>query len=144
MKKHLFTILIGAASMVASRPSRAPNIVATHDAYGHTVWVASDEVTPPTVNPQAVNPQTKAQSQKPEQQETANPAQPASTQEAPSRSSGLVYWSNKEHRWKAVPLASSATMKAARRAAQEVNEMVAAPVSRNESRALKASQPVDL
>jgi soluble lytic murein transglycosylase-like protein len=35
-------------------------------------------------------------------------------------------------------------MKAARRAAQEVNEMVAAPVSRNESRALKASQPVDL
>jgi soluble lytic murein transglycosylase-like protein len=35
-------------------------------------------------------------------------------------------------------------MKAARRAAQEVNEMVAAPVSRNEGRALKASQPVDL
>ena len=29
MKKHLFTILIGAASMVASRPSRAQNIVAT-------------------------------------------------------------------------------------------------------------------
>jgi soluble lytic murein transglycosylase-like protein len=149
MKKHLFTILIGAASMVASRPSRAQNIVATHDAYGHTVWVASDEVKPQPVNPQtvnsqAVNPQTKSQSQKPEQPETANPAQPASTQEAPSRSSGLVYWSNKEHRWKAVPLASSATMKAARRAAQEVNELVAAPVSRNESRALKASQPVDL
>jgi len=149
MKKHLFTILIGAASMVASRPSRAQNIVATHDAYGHTVWVASDEVKPQTVNPQtvnsqAVNPQPRAQSQKPEQQETANPAQPASTQEAPSRSSGLVYWSNKEHRWKAVPLASSATMKAARRAAQEVNDMVAAPVSWNQSRALKASQPVDL
>jgi soluble lytic murein transglycosylase-like protein len=154
MKKHLFTILIGAASMVASRPSRAQNIVATHDAYGHTVWVASDEVKPQPVNPQpvnpqtvnsqAVNPQTKSQSQKPEQPETANPAQPASTQEAPSRSSGLVYWSNKEHRWKAVPLASSATMKAARRAAQEVNEMVAVPVGRNESRALKSSQPVDL
>ncbi|HEV8491569.1 MAG TPA: lytic transglycosylase domain-containing protein [Candidatus Angelobacter sp.] len=43
-----------------------------------------------------------------------------------------------------MPLASSATMKAARRAAQEVNEMVAGPVSRNESRALKTSQPVDL
>ncbi|HVG90977.1 MAG TPA: lytic transglycosylase domain-containing protein [Alphaproteobacteria bacterium] len=43
-----------------------------------------------------------------------------------------------------MPLASSATMKAARRAAQEVNEMVAGPVSRSESRALKASQPVDL
>src|SRR6476646_3312436 len=139
MKKHLFTILIGAASMVASRPSRAQNIVATHDAYGHTVWVASDEV-----KPQTVKPQPGAQSQKPEQQETANPAKPASTQEAPSRSSGLVYWSNKEHRWKAVPLASSATMKAARRAAQEVNDMVAAPVSWTESHALKASQPVDL
>ena len=148
MKKHLFTIVIGAASMVASHQSRAPNIVATHDAYGHTVWVASDEVKPQTVkprpSPQTVNPETQAQSQQPEQKETANSAQPASTQEAPSRSSGLVYWSNKEHRWKAVPLASSATMKAARRAAQEVNEMVAAPVSRNESRVLKASQPVDL
>jgi len=43
MKKHLFTILIGATSMVASSPARAQNIVATHDAYGHTVWVASDE-----------------------------------------------------------------------------------------------------
>ena len=57
MKKHLFTILIGAASMVASRPSRAQNIVATHDAYGHTVWVASDEVKPQTVNPHTVNSQ---------------------------------------------------------------------------------------
>ncbi|MCU1253910.1 MAG: hypothetical protein JWM83_209, partial [Candidatus Angelobacter sp.] len=46
MKKHLFTILIGAASMVASSPARAQNIVATHDAYGHTVWVASDEAKP--------------------------------------------------------------------------------------------------
>jgi soluble lytic murein transglycosylase-like protein len=35
-------------------------------------------------------------------------------------------------------------MKAARRAAQEVNDMVVSPVGRNESRALKASQPVDL
>jgi soluble lytic murein transglycosylase-like protein len=144
MKKHLFTILIGAASMVASRPSRAQNIVATHDAYGHTVWVASDEVKPQPVNPQTVNPQAQAQSQPSQQKETANPTQPASAQEASSRSSGLVYWSNKEHRWKAVPLASSATMKAARRAAQEVNDMVAAPVSRDQSRALKASQPVDL
>lgn len=134
MKKHLFTILIGAASMVASSPVRAQNIVATHDAYGHTVWVASDEV----------KPQPKEQSQQPQQKETANPAQPASTQEAPSRYSGLVYWSNKEHRWKAVPLASSATMKAARRAAREVNDMVAVPVSRNDSRALKLARPVDL
>ena len=115
MKKHLFTILIGATSMVAGSPARAQNIVATHDAYGHTVWVASDEA----------KPQPKPQTQQP----GINPAaqQPASNQETSSRYSGLVYWSNKEHRWKAVPLASSATMKAARRAAQEVNDMVTVP-----------------
>jgi soluble lytic murein transglycosylase-like protein len=41
-------------------------------------------------------------------------------------------------------MASSATMKAARSAAQEVNDMVAVPVSKSESRALKLSQPVNL
>jgi soluble lytic murein transglycosylase-like protein len=139
MKKHLFTILIGATSMVASSPVRAQNIVATHDAYGHTVWVASDEAKPQP-KPQTVVPQIQ------EMQQTANviPAQPASAATTPSRYSGLVYWSNKEHRWKAVPLASSATMKAARRAAQEVNDMVAVPVSTSDSRALKQARPVDL
>ncbi|MGB9120345.1 MAG: lytic transglycosylase domain-containing protein [Candidatus Angelobacter sp.] len=62
----------------------------------------------------------------------------------PSRYSGLVYWSHKEHRWVAVPLASSATMKAARSAAREVNDMVAVPFSRSDSRALKLARPVDL
>jgi soluble lytic murein transglycosylase-like protein len=149
MKKHLFTILIGATSMVASSPVRAQNIVATHDAYGHTVWVASDEakpqpkpqtVVPQTVVPQAIVPQTQ------DAQQTANvtPAQARSAEATPSRYSGLVYWSNNEHRWKAVPLASSATMKAARRAAQEVNDMVAVPVSTSDSRALKLARPVDL
>jgi soluble lytic murein transglycosylase-like protein len=144
MKKHLFTILIGATSMVASSPVRAQNIVATHDAYGHTVWVASDEAKPQpkpqTVVPQTIVPQTQ------DAQQTANitPAQPRSAEATPSRYSGLVYWSNKEHRWKAVPLASSATMKAARRAAQEVNDMVAVPVSMSDSRALKQARPVDL
>ncbi|MCU1333563.1 MAG: hypothetical protein JWM08_2555 [Candidatus Angelobacter sp.] len=139
MKKHLFTILIGATSMVASSPVRAQNIVATHDAYGHTVWVASDEAKPQP-KPQTVVPQTQ------EMQQTGNvtTAQPAPAETTPSRYSGLVYWSNKEHRWKAVPLASSATMKAARRAAQEVNDMVAVPVSTSDSRALKQARPVDL
>src|SRR5258708_2601777 len=144
MKKHLFTTLIGATSMVASSPVRAQNIVATHDAYGHTVWVASDEAKPQpkpqTVVPQTIVPQT----QEPQQTANVTPAQPASTEAAPPRYSGLVYWSNKEHRWKAVPLASSATMKAARRAAQEVNDMVAVPVSSSDSRALKQARPVDL
>jgi len=149
MKKHLFTILIGATSMVASSPARAQNIVATHDAYGHTVWVASDEAkpqpkpqtpVPQTVVPQAIVPRI----QEPQQTANVTPAQPASSEATPSRYSGLVYWSNKEHRWKAVPLASSATMKAARRAAQEVNDMVAVPVSMSDSRALKQARPVDL
>jgi soluble lytic murein transglycosylase-like protein len=149
MKKHLFTILIGATSMVASSPARAQNIVATHDAYGHTVWVASDEakpqpkpqtVAPQTVVPNSVVPKT----QEPQQTAKVTPVQPASTEATPSRYSGLVYWSNKEHRWVAVPLATSATMKAARRAAQEVNDMVAVPVSRNDNRALKLARPVDL
>ena len=135
MKKHLFTILIGATSMVASSPARAQNIVATHDAYGHTVWVASDEAKSQP-KPQTVVPQAQAA--------VGTPAQPASAEETPSRYSGLVYWSNKEHRWKAVPLASSATMKAARRAAQEVNDMVAVPVSTSDSRALRLARPVDL
>src|ERR1700727_3078670 len=116
--------------MVPTTPVRAKSIVATHDAYGHTVWVANDEP----------KPQPKAQTQ----QVKADSAAPATSPESSSRYSGLVYWSNKEHRWKAVPMASSATMKAARSAAQEVNDMVAVPVSKSESRALKLSQPVNL
>ncbi|HZU31474.1 MAG TPA: lytic transglycosylase domain-containing protein [Candidatus Angelobacter sp.] len=132
MKKHLFTILIGATSMVASSPVRAQDIVATHDAYGHTVWVASDDV----------KPQPKQPAGQPAAVSTSQSAADASA--AGSRYSTLVYWSNKEHRWKPVPLASSATMKAARKAAAEVNDMVAVPVGLNESRALKLSQPVNL
>ena len=146
MKKHLFTILIGAASMVASSPARAQNIVATHDAYGHTIWVASDEANPPS-KPQATDPQPVVpESVQSRQGSTTTSAQhaSASAEATPSRYSGLVYWSHKEHRWVAVPLASSATMKAARSAAREVNDMVAVPVSSSDSRALKHARPVDL
>lgn len=139
MKKHLFTILIGATSMVASHPVRAQSIVATHDAYGHTVWVSSDDAKP--------QPKTQAEPVKtpaPASTSTMSTPAPAASSEPATRYSGLVYWSNKEHRWKAVPLATSTTMKAARRAAQEVNDMVAVPVSANESRALKLAQPVNL
>ena len=144
MKKHLFTILIGAASMVTGSPARAQNIVATHDAYGHTVWVASDEA-----KPQAKAEPSAAQTVVPQKQETrqtspVTSAQPAPVEAMPSRYSGLVYWSNKEHRWVPVPLASSATMKAARSAAREVNDMVAVPLSSSDSRALKHARPVDL
>jgi soluble lytic murein transglycosylase-like protein len=134
MKKHLFTILIGAMSMVSGSSARAQSIVATHDAYGHTVWVAGDDA----------QPQPKPQSQQPVPSASAQPmttmTQPTVTSTEPSRYSGLVYWSNKQHRWVPVPLTSSATMQAARRAAQEVNQMV----SPSESRALRNAQPVNL
>jgi soluble lytic murein transglycosylase-like protein len=116
--------------MVASYPVRAQNIVATHDAFGHTIWVASDE------------PKPQPKPQTPAKVSVAAPS--ASAKESSPRYSGLVYWSNKEKRWKAVPMASSDTMKAARRAAQEVNDMVAVPFSKSESRALKLAQPVNL
>src|SRR5947209_16209301 len=147
MKKHLFTILIGAASMVASSPARAQNIVATHDAYGHTVWVASDEAKPQSETPSVVPQSVVPRNQKAPQTATATSAQPASasaTEATSSRYSGLVYWSHKEHRWVPVPMATSATMQAARRAAREVNDMVAVPVSSSDSRALKHARPVDL
>ena len=131
MKKHLFTILIGATSMVVSGPARAQSIVATHDAYGHTIWTAGDDAKPQT---------------KPAQQPVASPnvqlapmAETADTQ-SNSRYSQLVYWSNKQHRWIPVPLASSATMQAARRAAREVNDMMIVPIK---SRAI-SSRPVNL
>ena len=134
MKKHLFTILIGAMSMVSGSSARAQSIVATHDAYGHTVWVAGDDA----------QPQPKPQSQQPVPSSAAQPmattTPPSASSAEPSRYSGLVYWSNKQHRWVPVPLASSATMQAARRAAQEVSRMV----SPSESRALRHAQPVDL
>src|SRR5438045_5353666 len=38
---------------------------------------------------------------------------------------GLVYWSYKEHRWKPVPPASRASMRAARNAAAEVRSLMA-------------------
>jgi soluble lytic murein transglycosylase-like protein len=132
--------------MVTGSPARAQNIVATHDAYGHTVWVASDEAKPQS-EPQTIAPQTVVpQNQKVQQTTPLVSTQPASAsaQATPSRYSGLVYWSHKEHRWIAVPLASSATMKAARSAAREVNDMVAVPVSSSDSRALKHAHPVDL
>jgi soluble lytic murein transglycosylase-like protein len=122
MNKHLFTILISATSMMLCHSVSAQNIVATHDAYGHTVWVDND------------NGDSKAQ---------PKPQPQSASLEVTSRYSGLAYWSNKEHRWKPVPLVSSPTMKAARRAAQEVNALVTAvPLSRNASKALMTTQPV--
>lgn len=144
MKKHLFTILIGATSMVVSGPVRAQSIVATHDAYGHTIWVAGDDV---KAQPKAQTTQSAAtpmaQPASASTTQTTSAAAETTAQPSVSSYSGLVYWSNKQKRWVPVPLASSATMQAARRAAQEVNEMVV-PVSKSASRSLLLSRPVNL
>jgi soluble lytic murein transglycosylase-like protein len=50
----------------------------------------------------------------------ANPARHSQESEAPRRT--LMYWSSKENRWKPVPSANAAAMKAARSAAAEVSQ----------------------
>jgi soluble lytic murein transglycosylase-like protein len=129
MKKHLLTLLMSATAMMAVQPAWAQSVVASHDAYGHPVYTDQDDVKP------------------------AVKAQPASSSSSSgattgtlSRYSGLVYWSNKDHRWKPVPANNSSTMQAARKAAAEVDSMVLAPgsVSRKSSRSGVNSQPVVL
>lgn len=117
MKKHLFAIL-SATAMVATQPlSAQSNVAVTHDAYGHAVFVDRRDI--------EAQPQAATHLQRPA----------SSTSRSSSRYSGLVYWSHKEHRWKPVPSVSSSTMRAARQAALEVNDVQA-------RRALMASQPV--
>jgi soluble lytic murein transglycosylase-like protein len=50
----------------------------------------------------------------------AGPAHHTQSSETPRRK--LMYWSSKENRWKAVPPANAASMRAARSAADEVNQ----------------------
>jgi len=86
-------LLIASKTQAADGGVPAP-IVAAVDDSGHRIYV-NESVIEPT--------------------KTANGVKEAST----SSPSGLVYWSNKENRWKPVP---SAHMRAARSAAAEVNQ----------------------
>ena len=126
MKKHLLTILISAAAMVASRPAKAQSVVESRDPFGHLVLTEGDE--------QKTKPQPAATTV------SATPSAPTNFA-ATSRSTGLVYWSNREHRWKPVPVSSSSTMKAARKAAQEVDAQIAGP---NRGNRLVIGSPVTL
>ena len=123
MKKHLFAIL-SATAMVASQPASAQNVVATHDAFGHTVFLDPRDTDAQPSVPSAAG-----------QTSTTSTSSSGS-----SRYSGLVYWSSKDHRWKPVPSVSSSTMRAARKAAREVTDAV--PLNARTSRALMGSQPV--
>ncbi len=117
MKKHLLTLMISATAMVVSHPVLAQSVVCTRDAYGHLVLSDRDQPKP-------------------------QPQPSFSATGVSSRSIGLVYWSNKEHRWKPVPVSSSSTMKAARRAAQEVDDLFASPRPARGTRSVIGSQPV--
>jgi soluble lytic murein transglycosylase-like protein len=123
MKKHLLAFLTSVAAMAASLPASAQNFVATRDAYGHLVFTENDDV-------------------KPTAQPPATSVSGGSAAAESSRYSGLVYWSNKEHRWKPVPRTNTPTMKAARQAAQEVDRLMSAPASRKASSLKVGSQPV--
>jgi soluble lytic murein transglycosylase-like protein len=138
MKKHLFTILIGAASMVARQPLHGQDIVATHDAYGHTVWVDRNELKPQPAAQPAPAPVPAALQASSSSSSPPIPAVESRPAAQPERYSNLVYWSNRQKRWVPVPVASSATMQAARRAAREVSDMVLP------ARGVRLSGPVNL
>jgi soluble lytic murein transglycosylase-like protein len=127
MKRHLLTLVICATAMVSGYTAHGQGVAPTRDAYGHLVWSDSEESRPPA---------------KPAASTTTASSAPAPG--TSSRFSGLVYWSNKEHRWKPVPASNSSTMKAARQAADEVNLVVGSRVDlgRGASRATIGTQPV--
>jgi soluble lytic murein transglycosylase-like protein len=123
MKRHLPIFVISATAMVWGHPANGQNIVTARDAYGHLVLSDTEQARPQLPSSAASKSGEKASG-------------------APSsRYSGLVYWSNKEHRWKPVPLSSSSTMKAARQAAQEVDSLMASSNSLGR-RTVVGSQPV--
>jgi soluble lytic murein transglycosylase-like protein len=83
----------GASSATASSPTQAAPITATDD-HGRTIYV----------------------------NDAVEKAPPRRTQEPEAPRRTLKYWSSKENRWKPVPPANGAAMRAARSAAAEVNE----------------------
>lgn len=116
MKRHLPTLVICATAMVFGYPAQGQSVAPTRDSYGHLVLTDGDESKPPS---------------QPQPAASRAPASAAASKasNAPSYWTGLVYWSNKEHRWKPVPAGNSSTMKAARQAADEVNLMVGSRVT---------------
>src|ERR1700761_1301138 len=63
--------------------------------------------------------------------EDETPVRSRQAQAAPAKRSNLVYWSSKENRWKPVPSAGTASMKAARSAAAEVDQYLAKDSARS-------------
>ena len=67
------------------------------------------------------------------------PAKPAHTEESTTPRRRLMYWSSKGNRWKAVPRANAASMKAARSAAAEVNQYLGRESSQSASAKIVAA-----
>src|SRR5436305_1760324 len=112
MKRHRYTILICASFMVMCLQAAAQNMASVRDESGRTVWVNNDVA-------------------KPEPALSSTPAKPATR---------LAYWSRTEHRWKPVRTVTPAQMTAARRAAEEVTNLITP--SPRVSASFKRSEPV--
>jgi soluble lytic murein transglycosylase-like protein len=104
LRKHLVSILYPALILISFPPTtHAQGIIATRAGDGRVVY----ENGPGNV---------------PDAQDTTA---------AVSSSSGMVYWSNTEHRWKPVPPINSNSMRAAQSAAQEVRRLIHRAAGKN-------------
>lgn len=96
LHKHLLSILYPGLILIALQPAtHAQGIVATHTADGRVVY----------------------------ENAPAKSAEPPASATA-TADSGLVFWSNTEHRWKPVPAMNTHSMRAAQSAAEEVRRMI--------------------
>jgi soluble lytic murein transglycosylase-like protein len=96
LRKHLVSVLYPALILISLQTTtHAQGIMATRTSDGRIVYENAPEKTP-------------------EQQASA----------AASSDTGMVYWSNTEHRWKPVPAMNTNSMRAAQSAAQEVRRLI--------------------
>jgi soluble lytic murein transglycosylase-like protein len=96
LRKHLVSVLYPALILISFHTTtHAQGIMATRTSDGRLVYENAPEKTP-------------------EQQASA----------AASSDTGMVYWSNTQHRWKPVPAMNSNSMRAAQSAAAEVRRLI--------------------
>lgn len=95
LRKHLVSVLYPALVLISLQTlTHAQGIVATQSSDGRLVY------------------------------ENAPDKPVAASQPAAGSDSGMVYWSNTEHRWKPVPSMNSNSMRAAQSAAEEVRRLI--------------------
>ncbi len=110
LRKHLVSVLYPALVLISLQTfTRAQGIVATQTSDGRLVYENAPD-------------------------KPADAAQPEA-----GADSGLVYWSNTEHRWKPVPSMNSNSMRAAQSAAEEVRRLVRRAAQSNSRLAAEGS-----